>query len=51
MTPATGDKDGSLLKTLSGYRPDTGGEPWFGVDATVITPGTVRVGDPLAIVG
>ena len=46
MDAATGDKDGSLLKTLSGYRPDTGGEPWFGVDATVTTPGTVRVGDP-----
>ena len=49
MTPATGDKDGSLLKALAGYRPDTGREPWFGVDAHVVTPGSVRVGDPLVI--
>lgn len=47
MEPATGAKDGSLLKTLSGYRPDTGGEPWFGVDAEVVAPGTVRQGDAL----
>ncbi len=51
MAPATGDKDGSLLKTLAGYRPDTGGEPWFGVDAYVATPGTIRVDDPLTIAG
>jgi uncharacterized protein YcbX len=49
MAPATGEKDGSLLKTLAGYRPDTGGEPWFGVDAEVVVPGTVRVGDALAV--
>ena len=45
MAPATGEKDGSLLKALSGYRPNTGGEPWFGVDAEVLAPGTVSLGD------
>ncbi len=44
MDPATGNKDGSLLKALAGYRPTTGGEPWFGVDAEVVTPGPIRVG-------
>ena len=47
MDPATGEKDGSLLKALAGYRPTTGGEPWFGVDAEVLTPGTVRLGSPV----
>jgi len=42
LDPHTGATDGSLLKTLSGYRPDTDGEPWFGVDARVVTPGVVR---------
>ena len=51
MEPATGEKDGSLLKTLAGYRPNTGGEPWFGVDAHVVVPGTIRIGDPLLIGG
>jgi len=44
MEPATGDKDGSLLKVLAGYRPSTGGEPWFGVDAEVVVPGTITRG-------
>jgi uncharacterized protein YcbX len=43
MAPATGDKDGSLLRALAGYRPTTGGEPWFGVDAEVVVPGTLRI--------
>ena len=38
----TGAKDGSLLKALSRYRPATDGDPWFGVDARVVVPGTVR---------
>ena len=42
LDPATGEKDGSLLRALAGYRPDTGGEPWFGVDAVVVRPGVVR---------
>lgn len=45
MEPATGAKDGSLLKALAGYRPDTGGEPWFGVDAEVVVPGRIALGD------
>jgi uncharacterized protein YcbX len=49
MDPATGEKDGSLLKLLAGYRPNTGGEPWLGVDAEVVVPGTVRLGDPIAV--
>lgn len=47
MDPATGAKDGSLLKVLAGYRPTSGGEPWFGVDAEVELPGRVRLGDPV----
>ncbi len=42
LSPTTGEKDGSLLKALSRYRPDTEGEPWFGVDARVVIPGVVR---------
>ncbi|WP_435771888.1 MOSC domain-containing protein [Nocardioides sp. SYSU DS0651] len=49
LAPATGAKDGSLLKALAGYRPSTGGEPWFGVDARVVTPGRLRPGDPLVV--
>ena len=48
LDPATGEKDGSLLKALAGYRPTTGGEPWLGVDAEVVVPGTVHVGDQLS---
>lgn len=47
LDPTTGEKDGSLLKALSEYRPDTGGAPWFGVDATVVTPGTLEVATAL----
>jgi uncharacterized protein YcbX len=49
LDPATGAKDGSLLKALAGYRPGTGGEPWFGVDARVVHPGRVRQGDRLVV--
>jgi uncharacterized protein YcbX len=49
LDPTTGAKDGSLLKALAGYRPNTGGEPWFGVDARVSIPGVVRPGDPLGL--
>lgn len=49
LDPATGGKDGSLLKVLAGYRPSTGGEPWFGVDARVVAPGRLRPGDPLTV--
>ncbi len=46
LDPTTGEKDGSLLKALTAYRPNTGGEPWFGVDARVVTPGVIRGGAP-----
>lgn len=49
LDPATGVKDGSLLKLLAGYRPSTGGEPWFGVDARVVVPGRIRPGDPVEL--
>ncbi|MFC5728853.1 MULTISPECIES: MOSC domain-containing protein [Nocardioides] len=49
LDPTTGAKDGSLLKALAGYRPSTGGEPWFGVDAHVVVPGTIRPGDPVTV--
>jgi uncharacterized protein YcbX len=49
LDPVTGEKDGSLLKALAGYRPTTGGEPWFGVDAHVVTPGVVRLMDHLSV--
>jgi uncharacterized protein YcbX len=42
LDPVTGVRDGSLLRTLSRYRRSTGGAPWFGVDARVVVPGTVR---------
>jgi uncharacterized protein YcbX len=48
LAPSTGAKDGSLLKALAGYRPATGGEPWFGIDARVVTPGVVGHGDAVA---
>ncbi|WP_245156040.1 MOSC N-terminal beta barrel domain-containing protein [Nocardioides sp. 503] len=43
LDPATGLKDGSLLKALSRYRPATDGEPWLGVDAQVVVPGRVTL--------
>ncbi|WP_338089718.1 MOSC domain-containing protein [Nocardioides lijunqiniae] len=48
LDPATGLKDGSLLKALSRYRPATDGEPWLGVDAHVVVPGTVTAAEPVA---
>ncbi len=51
MDPATGDKDGSLLKALADYRPDTGGEPWLGVDAEVVVPGRLRLGSVVEVRG
>lgn len=44
LDPETGLKDGSLLKALAGYRPNAGSGPWFGVDAHVVRPGTLRPG-------
>lgn len=42
LDPATGQRDGSLLKALGP------GEPYFAVDAVVTRPGHVRVGDLVA---
>jgi len=44
--PATGAADLSLLKLLATYRPaNDAGEPCFGVEAEVVTPAVVHVGD------
>jgi uncharacterized protein YcbX len=51
LDPTTGTKDGSLLMALAGYRPNTGGEPWFGVDARVVTPGVIRGGATVETLG
>jgi len=42
LDPATGERDGRLLKALATYRPlNRAGEPAFGVYARVVRPGTV----------
>jgi uncharacterized protein YcbX len=43
LDPETGQRDRSLLKALDGP------ELAFGVDAVVVTPGLVRVGDELTL--
>ncbi|NYG57605.1 hypothetical protein BJ980_000528 [Nocardioides daedukensis] len=49
--PLSGLSDASTLKALAGFRPrNHRGEPLLGVDAHVVTPGTVRVGDPVQLV-
>lgn len=51
LDPVTGRKDGSLLRALAGHRPtNPSREPWFGVDASVVQPGTVRPGDRVSVV-
>lgn len=49
LEPDTGARGTSLLKTLAGYRLDSG-EIWFGVYAEVIRPGTVSRGDQARLV-
>jgi uncharacterized protein YcbX len=44
LDPATGDRDAPVLSTLAGYRRGQQ-EVHFGVDAVVVEPGSVRVGD------
>jgi uncharacterized protein YcbX len=44
LDPDTGERDRHVLKTLSGYRRGDG-EVCFGVDAVVVGPGRVRLGD------
>lgn len=50
VDPDTGDLDRRLLARLVD-RPRRTGELPFGVDADVITPGTVRPGDPVTLAG
>lgn len=50
--PDTGLRDHDTLKVLLGYRDALPtGEPPFGVYATVVEPGTVKVGDPVEVRG
>jgi len=45
IDPATGSRNGRLLKTLAASRPrNDAGEPFFGVNAEVVRPGEVRIG-------
>lgn len=47
VDPATGQRNGRLLRSLAAYRPRTeAGEPCFGVYAEVVRPGTVRAASP-----
>lgn len=48
--PDTGAADAPVLKTLAGYRPaNHRREPYLAVDAEVLRPGTVRVGDAVRV--
>lgn len=49
INPATGQMDTRHLATLAA-RPRPVGEIPFGVDAVVVTPGTIRVGQPASVV-
>ena len=49
INPATGEMDTRHLATLA-VRPRRVGELPFGVDAVVVTPGTVAVGQPVSVV-
>ena len=49
IDPLTGERNGDLLKTLAAGRPlNERGEPSFGVFATVLSPGTMGLGDQFA---
>ena len=48
LNPRTGVRDVPVLKALAGYRL-SGGEVHFGVDAEVVVPGRVAVGDPVTL--
>ncbi len=48
--PDTYRRDADTLKAILAYRPAmAGGEPPFGVYATVVQPGRIRVGDPVTL--
>lgn len=48
LGPDTGTADLPLMKALAAYRLE-GGEVCFGVDASVVVPGTVTVGDRVSL--
>lgn len=50
INTATGEMDRRHLATLADW-PRRTGELWFGVDADVLTPGTVHAGDPVTTNG
>jgi uncharacterized protein YcbX len=49
LAPDTGEKDFGTLRQIARYRPRIGGRGGlpFGVYAEVVTPGRVRIGDPV----
>lgn len=53
LDPVSGAKDLPVLRTLAGYGRGEGAvparEPEFGVDADVVSPGPVALGDPVAV--
>lgn len=48
LDPHTGRRNANALATLAGYR-RTGREIHYGIDAVVVTPGTVQTGDPVSV--
>lgn len=50
VNPDTGEMDRRHLATLAS-RPRATGEVWFGVDADVVVPGTLRTADEVTVVG
>ena len=48
LNPRTGVRDVPVLKALAGYRL-SGADVHFGVDAEVVVPGRVAVGDPVTL--
>lgn len=47
--PATGERDRAVLAALAERRPGDRESPALGVDGDVVTPGTIRVGDPVRL--
>jgi uncharacterized protein YcbX len=48
IDPVSADRSVPVLRTLGGYRRGEG-EIYFGVDAVVVRPGSVRAGDPAGL--
>jgi uncharacterized protein YcbX len=49
LDPITGERTSGVLKALAGRGVDDHGDPLFGVDAHVVTPGVVRPGDAVEV--